>query len=361
MTNQYFSNLNYTLGNEDPTVELSILPLNAGHVFTIAGSGSRVIPLFARQPNKVTCVDSSIQQLSFAETRIETVRALDRQTFLAFWGYPGQSMSLGERKHCFEKLELSTLTRSSIEQIFKANNWQSLLYLGKWERTFRKLSILNRFITGRRSLGLFDSKDLREQADFYRHQFPKVRWALSVFLLGKAALFNALLYRGEFPKKNIPQSAYRFYAERFRGLFQVFLARQNFFLQLLFFGELRFMDGLPLECEPTIYLRAKQGIDNAQIEYVCGNIVEEASIANPGIDFLSLSDIPSYFKPPLEQEFLQKVRFALSPSALVIARYYLRIPENVDVSGYSDLTDRYRKVIAGEKVQMYSFGIYQIN
>src|SRR3990167_8661273 len=108
MPKTYFDSLNYTLGNEDPTLELSIMPKNIDHVFAVAGSGSRVTPLFSKSPSYVTCVDSSIEQLSLAELRIASVKGLDHMKFLGFWGYPFENMSAKERSGIFERLHLTT-------------------------------------------------------------------------------------------------------------------------------------------------------------------------------------------------------------------------------------------------------------
>ena len=52
MSQPYFNQLNYTLGNEDTSLELAILPERVGHVFSVAGSGGRVVPLLAKFPRK---------------------------------------------------------------------------------------------------------------------------------------------------------------------------------------------------------------------------------------------------------------------------------------------------------------------
>jgi len=49
----------------------------------------------------------------------------------------------------------------------------------------------------------------------------------------------------------------------------------------------------------------------------------------------------------------------LSARGIVVNRYYLRVPENLNVSGYQNITDNFRETIAREKIQMYYFGIFQ--
>jgi S-adenosylmethionine-diacylglycerol 3-amino-3-carboxypropyl transferase len=359
MRKEYFKALNYTIGNEDPALELSIMPENADHVFAVAGSGSRVTPLFAKAPRYVTCVDSSIEQLSLAELRITSIKSLDHREFLGFWGYPLENMSAKERKKIFENLGLSAKARKVNSLLFEQNSWRPILYLGRWERTFKKLSVINRAIVGKRALKLFDFHTKSEHDNYLQTQFPHKAWATSIFLLGNSRVFNFLLYKGNFPKKNITKSMYCFYKEAFQKLFSRNLVRTNFLLQLLFFGELKFQEGLPLECNHEMFYKAKMGIQKAEIKYIHGDIMNEVKRTQPKIDFLSFSDIASYFHPPLEQSFLQDIKTSLSPGAIVVNRYYLRIPEDLNINEYKNVTDSFFEAIMNEKTQMYHFGIYK--
>ncbi len=355
----YFSGLNYSIGNEDPIVEYETLPNNASHVLAVAGCGSRVVPLFAKNPQRVTCVDASTEQLWFTQLRIASVKALCHDEFIAFWGYPGNSISPSQRRVLFERLDLLEDAKNYTTILFERHHWTPLLYIGRWERTFRKLSVINKVLIGGKGRHLFDAQTPKEQDEYLRTQFPHRAWLSSIFLLGNAAVFNALLYKGRFPKKNIPSSLYVFYKTTFQHLLTHTLARKNFFLQLVFLGKLQFREGLPLECDETIFKDAQQGIRNATIQYVHGDIVTEVKKTATPIDFISLSDIPSYLEPPMEQEFLQEMRDYLSPEATVVNRYYLRVPEKLDVRGYTNVTSGFTDAIKKERVQMFSFGIYK--
>lgn len=359
MPRKYFHSLNYTIGNEDTSLELAVMPEGIQHAFVVAGSGSRVIPLLSKSPKYITCVDSSQEQLSLAELRIASLNMLDHQNFLAFWGYPQHLMTPNERASVFESLELSHQARKDAELLFRKHNWGPLLYVGRWEQTIRKLSKINRWIVGNKGLGIFSCQTKAEQENYLKEKFPQRAWTFSVFLLGNAAVFNTLLYKGSFPQKNIPKATHTFYLERFRYLFEQDIARKNYFLQLLFFGRLQFPDALPIECDPNIFSKAKRSLQNAKLIYICGDVIEEAKHATTPIDFLSLSDVPSYLRPPREQEFLQEIKNNISTRGIIVNRYYLRIPANLKTYGYQEITDNYKEAISKEKIQMYSFGIYK--
>lgn len=361
MKKNYFDSLNYTIGNEDTTLELEILPEEAQHIFAIAGSGSRIIPLLVKNPRLITCIDSSKEQLSITELRIATLRELDYDDFLTFWGYPSEKVATNKRKSVFDNLVISSQAREIMNLFFEKNNWGSLLYAGKWEKTFKKLSRVNRIITKEKGLGIFNYQTQEEQAKYFKLKFPRKAWSFVIFLLGNAVVFNSMLYKGTFPKKNISESLYSFYVKRFDYLFKQDLARKNYFLQLLFFGELRFPEGLPLECNKEIFFKAKNGLQKTQIKYMLGDAITEASRSSVPIDFLSLSDIPSYLKAPREQSFLQEIKNNISPGGIIVNRYYLRHPENLNFDGYQNIAAKFKEAISKEKIQMYSFGIYQKN
>jgi S-adenosylmethionine-diacylglycerol 3-amino-3-carboxypropyl transferase len=359
MSEKYFDALNYTLGNEDPIVELEILPENVRHIMAIAGSGSRIIPLLSKNPLQLTCVDQSFYQLALTELRIASLKFLDYKSFLSFWGYPSYQMTPYQREIIFKNLEISKQAREFLEMIFKKNNWHSILYFGKWERTFKKLSKIIRLAMGKHSLQIFYCQTKEEQKNYLETKFPYRILPFLIFVLGNSLIFNLLLYKGSFPKKNIKNSFYGFYKERLYKLMKQDVVRKNYFLQLIFLGNLKYSDGLPLECDSTIFLKSKKALQRTKVVYICDDILKAANNTPLPIDFLSLSDVPSYFKPPQEQNFLQEFKKNLSQNGIVVSRYYLHISENIDITGYKDITDNFKDIIEKEKTQMYFFGIYQ--
>lgn len=359
MLREYFHSLNYTIGNEDASLELAVMPEGVQHAFVVAGSGSRIIPLLSKGPKYITCVDFSQEQLSLTELRIASLKMFDHQNFLAFWGYPPYSMTPNERALVFKNLELSQQSKKIMELLFQKCNWGPLLYAGRWEKTFCKLSKINRWIVGSRGLGIFSCRTQEEQEEYMKTKFPHKAWSFVVFMLGNAFVFNTLLYKGEFPQKNISESIHLFYSKRFEKLFKQNIARKNYFLQLLFFGKLQFPEGLPIECDQGVFLKAKKELSKTKITYIHNDIIEEVKRSSVVVDFLSLSNVPSYLHPPREQEFLQEIRNKIARGGIMVNRYYLRIPTNLKTGGYQEITHDYLKSIAEEKIQMYSFGIYK--
>lgn len=358
----YFHHLNYTLANEDTALEMTILPESVDHVAVVGGSGSRVLPLFAKNPKNVTCVDISPEQLLLVELRIETCRQLVHVEFLDFWGYPhpektqknpSPSAIRQRRKILFNKLILSVAVQSYFQKLFTHLDWQRLLYLGRWEQTFQKIAKITRLVTRSQADKLFSFADLDQQIAYLKHEFPRWGWYLGLLLVGNGTYFNTLLYKGHFPQKNISQSYFRYYVKAFDHLLHQGLARENYFLQLVFLGEIKDGRGNPVECHYLTYQAVQAGIKRAKIVYQPGSILDQVQIAEIPIDFLSMSDVPSYFSGETEKNYLQQMRPNIKTGGLVVDRYYLHVPEDLNLEGFESVTETYRQQIEQEKTQMY--------
>lgn len=361
MTKDHFSvQLNYTLANEDATPEHSVLPARCEQVLAVAGSGSRVVPLLAKQPARLVCVDVSRPQLFLTELRLELIKNLNRSQYLAFWGYPGEwELTAEEKRQIFESLSLGQPAREYLLERFQIVNWGELLYQGHWEQTMQKISQAIQWLVGSKALDLFRFSDQNEYRTYYQKNFPRLRWRLAVALLSHKTVFNALLYKGGLPRANLPEGSYRFYLRVFDELFEREPVRNNFFLQLLFWGRLIDPVGLPLECDQDIYIDAQRALRDTEVELQLGDVIQVGSLARRSLDFVSMSDTPSYFSPARESSFLQDLKPALRSGAWVVNRYYLRRPVNLDTAGFVQNNHLFESEIKAEKVNMYQFGIFQ--
>lgn len=360
MSNTFFSDLNYTLANEDTRFEMSVIRPNLRHALSVAGSGARVLPLFASKPQKMTCVDLSSQQLLLTELRIESCRTLSLEDYLSFWGYPPMPENPKLRRDLFLQLNLSDECRRSFFALFESNNWNSILYAGKWERTFKRISGICQSVLGDVVHEMFETEDFGQHLVYMEMQFPHLKWLFLVLLIGNSSFFNALLYKGSFPQKNVKESHFSYYRTAYQRIFDRFLPRDNFFLQMTLLGELKHESGNPIECTRTVFDAVKAGIQSAEIEYTQGNIVEiiEKRIQIP-IDFVSLSDVPSYFDNDTAQRFLVRLSHGLADGAHVVARYYLREIRDALLGGFVDDSTQYADAFATEMTQMYRMSVFR--
>ena len=356
MPKTYFNKLNYTLGDEDSAVEFGILSENCRNVIAIAGSGGRVLPLLGKHPEQITCVDILPEQLFITELRVESIKALDYYEFCEFWGYPPFACDPEKRQAIFERLTLSDDARTFLHAFFLRNKWASIILMGKFEQMLITLSKVNRLITGKRARDIFHTDSIDAQNKYYETNFPRKRWKMVLGLLGNSAVLNSILYKGDFPKKNIPGSTFSNYKRIFTSLFSTIPLKQSFFAQLIFWGELKFPEGNLLEARKSCFDAIKSGAQNAKIEYVNGDIIEFIKNESEKVDFVSLSDVPSFFDGEIETSYMQEIHPSLSENAIVVVRGHLRVT-HPDISGYEDISNRYRKLIANESSQLWQIAV----
>lgn len=361
MKSQYFEQLNYTLANEDATLERDLLPPDCEHVVAVCGSGGRIIPLLVKSPKRLSIIDISFSQLALCELRIESLRQLSHSDYLDFWGFTtgDQGITPEERKLIFEKFNLSSDAQKYLAQVFEQEKWESILLRGRWERTFVFFSKIAKTILGSRRIErLFQFVNLEEQKKFVKSTFTDFRWNLLLKIVGNARTFNALLYRGSFPENNTGMSYLNYYQAAYQRLFDQDIARRNFFLQLTLLGEIPHTEGFPIEADPEVFAAAKANLANVKIEWIKQDLVSYIA-AQKNVGFVSFSNVASYFDGELESNFLQQIRGALSVGAKVVLRNYLHRPENLNRKGFKDQTAQFQEQISKEKVQMYEVEVLE--
>lgn len=352
----YFSGLNYSLGDEDTSVELSMLPEGLAHVMSIAGSGGRALPLLARSPRRLTCVDISIEQLAVTKLRFAALKAFELPRYIEFLGYvPG--MSPTERRSAFEELELSAIDRDWLAKMFDHLGWEGLVYAGRFERTLITFSRIVKAVLWAKGRQIFDCSDLDSQRRFFENDFPHRRWRLLLMILGNSAVLNSLLYRGQFPRNNLGVSSYVLYESIFHSLYTRLLARRSFFLQMVLLGRVVFEEGLPVECHPAVYERARTALASCDVAFVRGEFLQAAAASAP-IDFLSISDVPSFLPDDAAKNYLQALAPILVNGGRIVARAHMRmIPPLMD--GYEDATCEYADDVDAETTKLWRINLFR--
>lgn len=363
----YFNSLNYSLANEDVAFELAICrQLKPNHILTICGSGARFLPLASVQPQRITALDLAPQQLALAELRQVLMQNYPLDDYLRFFGYPPYTTddNQDQRRELFETLPLRAPTREYFLELFSRLNWKGLLYEGRWEKTFTGIPKRLRKVIGGAYDNIFNFFDQEAQDRFFAKKLQDPLWKLIpgavLLLVGNASFFNAVLYRGNFVRKNIEETYFQFYSGVFRRLFANGLTRENFFLQICFLGRLKFPEGNPVEVHPAVYQAAQQAMQaETQVDFVLSDVLSFSEQTKHRYDFVSLSDAPSYFTGEAERNYLQALSRCLNRGARVVVRHYLHIPEQTDTTGYNDVSEEYRDLAAQEKMQVYKIFVYE--
>jgi S-adenosylmethionine-diacylglycerol 3-amino-3-carboxypropyl transferase len=345
MADKYFNKLNYSLMNEDIRVErYAIDQTQAKSILSVAGSGYRSFNLINEHTESLTLIDMSADQIQYAKAKLTTLLELNKEEYYQFWGYMNATPEFRKNIHQKLKLEIDHLVNFDAEV--------PPTYQGNWEKTFL---FFNKIVTkalGKDHLEEFASfEKLEDQIEFYQKHFKRKIWKLVVFILGNRAMFNALLYKGNFVKKNIPDSYLTFYDRRYDELFNQKLIRENFFVQLVFFGKLIDSRAYPILIQSSNYKNTQELLKNTQINFEVGSIFDHSKT----YDFISLSNVPSYLVNDLERDYLKIMEKLLNPEGVLFERHYLRVP----VVGLHPLKEKSFEFYDIDAVNMYQFKQYQ--
>lgn len=357
----YFYDLNYTLANEDTSLEYEMVKeLKPKSVLSVCGSGGRAIPLIAAGAERLDAIDISHAQLKLLELRVATLKELEYEDFLKFWGFPPYCIKENRdyRRECFEKLTLSSEVREFFTTVFSREEWRSILYIGKWEKTFQTLNKVCRFLLGRACEDIFKHSTLEDQREYVKSEFPWWRWKIVLAILGNKSMFNALLYKGDFVQKNVSDTHFEYYNKAFSNIFNNMDVKESFFLQLCFLGKIVYPAGNTVEGRKVAFEEIKEALKTTKVTPLNADLISSLNTETK-YDFVSLSDVPSYFTGDIEKNFLQQIKGGLNPGAVLVLRSYLRDPE-ADTDGYEDVTSKYQHLIEKEAVQMYRIRVFKL-
>mgnify|MGYP002364004966 CR=1 FL=1 len=350
--------LNYSFGDEDARIEHALLPLGASHAVMIAGCGSRLIPCLARRPRRLWLVDTSAAQLALTELRLAALRTLEQEEYVAFLGYDRGALSGAQRQSLFRTLKLSDSASAYLESLFERAGWAPIAYLGRFERMLQTLARLTRLLTGKAGQRLFSWESLEQQRRYFQKGFPRRGWKLLVSVAGNSSVLNKLLYRGEFPEKNINKTYYELYRDITEGLINDFPARTSPFLQMIFFGHLPFAEGYPIECSPELFSAAKEALAATDLSLHQRDVFDCLAGAERPADFLALSDLPSFLPNTRARDYLQLAAPALCPGAMVVTRAHMRIVAPLS-SGYMDITRELDAILATDRTRLWQFSVFR--
>ncbi len=363
MAQEYFSDLNYTLANEDTRVEHELLPNQADCIFSIAGSGARCLPLIARNPRELHIIDMSPAQIHLCELRFEAMRQLSYQQWLFFFGYRGATQGGSDagdsRSEIFQKIQLKPETKAYWQDRKEGWEKQGFILLGRWESHFQKLGLIFRDYLQCDFSFLFKAQNLREQISLYEKHWPHLRWKSFLRILASEYVFNKYLYKGHFSgqahHRTEDRPPYQFIQEEFERIFKNQLVRKNYFMQILFLGEIRYEEGLPLEAHDKIFHESKKS--STQIHYHVGNLLD--ILPTKPFQFISLSDTISYLPTEAANQILQKLHPETKKTSRVVIRSFMRAPTAIDHKGWTQLATKESWAHQIDGTGVYKFHIFE--
>lgn len=352
----YFEGLNYGLANEDTTIEFNLMPENAQSVFTVCGSGSRVIPLLAKNPKELHVVDLSPVQIALLRLRLAAIKNLSYEEFLFLLGYK-KELGLKKRSELLQRLGLS----NDDLKLWKGQEekWEDkgFIYLGRWENHFMKLGKIFEKATFANLRPIFEAKSLEEQKQIIQRYFHPRVFKLFTKILLNEYVFNKFLYKGHFAggkdKKTTDLTAAELVYNEFTDLFANTWVRSNYFLNMIFLNEVSFPESYPIECNQDIFDKVKKG-ETKIVEHV-DNLLNV--VHNQAHDFYSLSDTFSYMSDSEVKNFFGLMPQDVPLETLVVIRTFMRTPHLEVTTPWSNMLELNKKLAKEDCTRMYEFSV----
>lgn len=321
----YFQGLNYSLANEDTWVEHQLLPTEVDSIFTVCGSGSRVLPLIAKNPGQIHVVDLSETQLKLFRLRLAAAKNLSPAEFHYLLGYT--QVSPLSRSQLMAKLPLSPDDQNFWKS--QESAWQNagFIYLGKWERHFMKMGKYFQLIPGVNVAPLFEAKDLTEQKEIIKKYWKPAFFKFYTKVVLNEWISNKLLYKGSYAgakaARTTEMSTADFVFSEFNDLFHHTWVRSNYFLNMIFLNQVTNPECFPAECDPEILAAVRASKSQVQ----CHQRDLLSLLNEKPHDFYSLSDTFSYMKDQEVGAFLSQLPKEIKTNSQMVIRTFMRKPK----------------------------------
>jgi S-adenosylmethionine-diacylglycerol 3-amino-3-carboxypropyl transferase len=357
---RYFQGLNYGLANEDTWIEYNLCPERPKSIFTVCGSGSRVLPLMAKNPDEIHVVDLSETQLALFRLRLAAVKKLTYEEFLFFLGYVKDAKPI-KRTDLFSILELNDEDRNLWRSQQSLWENQGFIYLGKWERHFMNMGKIFQKLTLTDTRPLFEAKDLAHQKKILPKYWHRRLFKIYTQIIMNEWVANKLLYKGHYAgsadNKTMNVSASEFVYREVNDLFQNTWVRGNYFLNMIFLNEVSTPDSYPAECDRKIFESVKIG--KTKVYCHQQNLLE--LMLKQGHDFYSLSDTFSYMKDEDVKDFLTKIPSGLDPHPQIVIRTFMRKPSFTISGPWVTDEKRNEKLAQQDCTRMYEMCVISKN
>ncbi|MBI3070932.1 MAG: DUF3419 family protein [Deltaproteobacteria bacterium] len=327
----FFTTLNYSSCNEDWRTEARALEIGpTDRVVAVTGSGDRPLHLLMRRPALVVAVDANPAQTHLLRLKVAAMSQLSFEDYVAFLGLvDARDERLAVLPRLASCLAPETLAYWSAERRTIA---RGVLYAGRWERYYQRISRVARGLRGRVLRRLFEFGDLSEQRAFVRGTWDRAWWRL-VYDALCSRIFSRLFLRDPAFFANVDPSMRvgRYIYDGMLASLDRTLARENFMMSLVFRGRLS-PDDLPPYLSQSGVEAIRPHLD--RLTDATDNVIAFLE-RQPQASFtrFSLSDVPSYLDPKSFERLLEAVVHSATPGARVCIREFLsahRIPSRFD-------------------------------
>jgi S-adenosylmethionine-diacylglycerol 3-amino-3-carboxypropyl transferase len=320
MFDRFFKTLNYSSVNEDWRTEAAGLKIRENDkVLCITGSGARPLDLLIHNPASIVAIDINPVQNHLLRLKMAAMHQLDYDKYTAFLGL--RPMDSKHRLDVLNRLsdELTPECLSFWEK-HPSVICRGVLYEGRWERYYMRVSRLARILRPRLIKKLFEFEDLNDQRNFVAEHWDTSLWRLAYSAICNPVTSRLFLRDPAFYKYvDVPVAEILY--ESMQNSLMNHLANENFMMSLILMGKLSNRDLPPHLTEHGFeFIRSKLFRVEVETQNLITYLLEQAPVS---FSRYSLSDVPSYLSASEFESLLNCIVRTEKPSARFVIRQFL--------------------------------------
>lgn len=324
----FFSRLNYSIGNEDWLVEEQALKVQAGdNVVCVTASGDRSLHLLMTDCQKIFSIDMNQAQNSLLDLKLAAITRLDYEKYLGFLGCepcPNRGQIYNELKPFLSKQSNAFWDRYA-RLIDKG-----IIYQGRTERLTQLTAKFFNLTRKKKIKKLFELDNIEDQKHFVKNAWDTkaLRLLFEVIINPKLSQF---LLKDPGLNSFVDHQPGQYIYNKMINYLNTDLAQKSPLLQLLFTGKI-----LPQAYFPYLTYDGYKAIrrNPHRVTVIEGNIIDLMKSENfqNQIDCFSISDIASYMPQNVFEELLRSIHHAAKPNARFCLREFMsnrKIPQEL--------------------------------
>lgn len=301
---QFYKRLNYSLGNEDWSVEEQALRIRSGdRVACVTASGDRPLHLLMTDCSEVISIDMNQIQTNLLELKLSALSQLDYEKYIAFLGCEPTE----HRFAIYNELK-NNLSAEAAAYWDKNKKMieRGVVYQGFVERLTNVVSKVLHVIRHKKVDTLLSFSDIDSQRDYVKKEWDTLFLRELFELLLSSNISKYIINDpGLIVQEDGSIIPGQYIYQRMNQYLENNLARKSPLFQLIFTGKI-----LPDAYFPYLtyegYKKIRANIN--RLQFKTGNIIEFLNSTVPNtFDCYSMSDIASYMPQEIFEELLNGI------------------------------------------------------
>ncbi len=316
----FYNRLNYSLGNEDWSVEEQALRITSGNkILCVTASGDRPLHLLLSDCESVFSIDMNPIQNYLLELKIAALSLLDYEEYLAFLGCTESAHRIGT----FTKIKSHLSSKAKIYwENHKKMIMKGIIYQGRVEKLTHFGAKFIYFVRRKEINTLLSFDDPKKQREYVSLKWDTKWWRKFFDIFLNPLLMKIILNDPgviSFLDPSIKPGQYIY--QRMLKYLQHYPAKKSALIQLVLTGKV-LEDAYFPYLTFSGYTKIRSNIH--KLTFQTGNIIEYIHQIEPNqFDCFSMSDIASYMPQHDFEKLLQGIVHSANSSARFCIRKFM--------------------------------------